>query len=95
MASSASSSLRTTARYYSGDDPETLVKVGNLADASYVAETNPPFEYPSDANDGYAFTSPLGSFQPNAFGLFDMHGNARLWCMDSYGEEHYAKSPGE
>jgi formylglycine-generating enzyme required for sulfatase activity len=35
-------------------------------------------------NDGYAYTSPAGHYQPNDFGLYDMAGNASQWTADCY-----------
>jgi formylglycine-generating enzyme required for sulfatase activity len=70
----------TATRYHGGDDPETLADVGNVVDAS--AKKLFPQWQAIEADDGFAFTAPVGSFEPNDLGLFDMHGNAMEWCED-------------
>jgi formylglycine-generating enzyme required for sulfatase activity len=41
----------------------------------------------------YVFTSPVGRFRANSFGLYDMHGNAMQWCADCYEAWYYGRSP--
>jgi formylglycine-generating enzyme required for sulfatase activity len=60
---------------------------GNFADqAALDYFTNWP--HIEGYNDGFVTTSPVGSFRPNQFGIYDLAGNALEWCGDFYDDEH-------
>ncbi len=83
----------TRTRFWSGDNPESLVKIANSYDKSTERIQPEWAKFALKGDDGFEFTAPVGSFRPNAFGLYDMHGNVWQWVSDFYSPEYYAKSP--
>jgi formylglycine-generating enzyme required for sulfatase activity len=81
----------TATRYSHGDDLDGAATVGNVADAAFESQF-PELKGLTKQNDGHAYTSPIGSYLPNRFGVHDMHGNVWEWCADWYDAEYYTKS---
>lgn len=84
----------TETDFYWGERPEDGKPYLNAADQS-GCPAGRAWKVCFPFRDGWIATSPVGSFLPNDFGLYDMHGNVSEWCFDWYDPNYYSISPVE
>ena len=85
----------TRTRYPHGDDPAGLVRTANVFDQDAAPYWPRWQQHALPGHDGHAFTAPVGSYAPNAFGLHDMVGNAWEWTADWHEDDYYSRSPAQ
>lgn len=85
----------TSTRYFFGDSESDMCRYGNGADQTAKSAITGTTDWNFlPCSDDHAYTAPVGSFLPNAFGLYDMHGNVWQWVEDCW-HDNYDGAPSD
>lgn len=76
-------------RMVSEAEREYAARAGSTGSFPFPFDEEGQYQITKHANtygpkDGFSFTAPVGSYPPNAFGMYDMHGNTYEWVADCW-----------
>ena len=72
---------------------EYAARADSESSYAFGSDTNILSQYAWYRNNSGGKTHPVGQLNPNAWGLYDMHGNVHEWCQDWFDRKYYSKSP--
>lgn len=71
---------------------EYSARAGSEGPYTFGSDTNILSQYAWYRNNSNGKTHPVGQLEPNAWGLYDMHGNVHEWCQDWFDRNYYSQS---